>query len=108
MGGFLLKTCSGSTYTNSDESGHIWYITPSDTKKIDHRGDPAIYQTLALEPESTEYCISTVYRLIIPTRSWSTHEQLALFVATSRCSYDARHDADLKNILDSFRLVPPF
>jgi hypothetical protein len=45
---------------------------------------------------------------IIPARSWSTHEQRALFVVASRCSNAAKHDADLKNVLDSFRLVRPF
>lgn len=99
----------GSAYTNSNEFGHIWTIIPSNTKKIDHRGEPAIYQTLVMEPEYTSlYCTWTTYRLIIPARSWSTHEQRALFIVASRCSNAAKHDADLKNVLDSFRLVRPF
>ena len=79
------------------------------SKRIDHHGEPAIYQKLSLSPELTFlYCEETGYRMIVLAKSWRAGNQYALVVDGSWCNHTSRYSSIVETAVASLRLIAPF
>ena len=90
------------------EDGVTTTHTRTSNVRVEHDGAQGILQSFVTSYDSSQYCTSAVYRLILLSKSWGSPEQKAVDVWGSYCDHTAKHGTDVETMVDSFRLVEPY